>query len=100
MHNKALLSTISRRFQIHSLVILDISTHEQRTKLDVFEDALFTIMKLIYSDHSTQKTCFEQISFYMKKNLLITFQEGPKDAFDQIKSKSLLHENFFSRCSI
>ena len=47
-------------------------------------------MKLIYPDRSTQKTCFEQISFYMKKNLLITFQEGPIDAFDHIKSKSIV----------
>jgi magnesium transporter len=89
-----LLSSISRRFRIHPLVILDIETNEQRTKLDVFEDALFLVVKLIYPDHLTQKTSIEQISFYLKENILITFQEKPKDIFDQIKSKRIIQSLF------
>jgi len=86
-----LLSSISRRFKIHPLVILDVEATEQRTKLDVFEDALFLVMKLIYPDRVTQQTRTEQISFYLKENILITLQEQPKDIFDKIKSKFLQH---------
>ena len=32
-------------------------------------------------------TFIEQICFYLKDNILITFQETPKDLFDTIKSK-------------
>jgi Mg2+ and Co2+ transporter CorA len=32
-------------------------------------------------------TVIEQMSFYLKDNILITFQETPKDLFDSIKSK-------------
>jgi len=35
----------------------------------------------------TGHTVIEQISFYLKDNILITFQETPKDLFDSIKSK-------------
>ncbi|UJR37817.1 hypothetical protein I4U23_030507 [Adineta vaga] len=87
VHDTTLLTSISRRFKIHPLVILDIETHEQRTKLDIFDDALFLVLKLIYPDRITQQTCIEQISFYLKENVLITFQEKPKDTFDQIKNK-------------
>ncbi|CAF2544419.1 unnamed protein product [Rotaria sp. Silwood2] len=87
MHDKVLLSSISRRFKIHPLVILDIETNEQRTKLDVFEDALFLVVKLIYPDNITQKTHIEQISFYLKENILITFQEKSNHIFDRIKNR-------------
>lgn len=87
MYRKNFLSGLSQRFNIHPLVLIDIDTPEQRTKLDIFDDALFSIMKLIYPDRSTDKIAYEQISFYVKRNLLITFQEGPQDAFEQIKSK-------------
>ncbi|CAF0723512.1 unnamed protein product [Adineta steineri] len=87
VQNEVLLSSISRRFKIHSLVIADIATNDQRTKLDVFEDALFLIIKLINSNRDTQQISIEQISFYMKENILITFQEKSSDIFDSIKNK-------------
>ncbi|CAF0721901.1 unnamed protein product [Adineta steineri] len=87
VQNEVLLSSISRRFKIHPLVIADIATNDQRTKLDVFEDALFLIIKLINSNRDTQQISIEQISFYMKENILITFQEESSDIFDSIKNK-------------
>ncbi|CAF0925978.1 unnamed protein product [Adineta steineri] len=87
VQNEVLLSSISRRFKIHPLVIADIATNDQRTKLDVFEDALFLIIKLIDSNRDTQQISIEQISFYMKENILITFQEKSSDIFDSIKNK-------------
>ena len=86
MHDHDLLSRIGRRFDIHPLVVADIETTEQRTKLDVFEDALFLVSKMIYPDSILPTTHIEQISFYLKENILITFQEKPKDIFEPIKS--------------
>ena len=81
-----MLSRLGRRFNIHPLVVGDIETTEQRTKLDVFEDALFLVGKMIYPDSVEQTTHIEQISFYLKENILITFQEKSKDIFEPIKS--------------
>lgn len=41
---------------------------------------------MIYPDTVEQTTHIEQISFYLKENLLITFQEKPKDIFEPIRS--------------
>ncbi len=41
---------------------------------------------MIYPDSVQQTTHVEQISFYLKENILITFQEKPKDIFEPIKS--------------
>ncbi|CAF4397695.1 unnamed protein product, partial [Adineta steineri] len=84
--DEALLTSISERFKIHPLVIADIETTEQRTKLDVFEDAFFLVLKLIYPTRGTDETSIDQICFYMKENILITFQQKPKEIFDPIKS--------------
>jgi magnesium transporter len=72
---------------MHQLVLQDIKVLAQRTKLDVLEDALFLVAKLIYPDGTTQKTYSEQICFYVKENILITFQQKPNDIFDRVKSE-------------
>ena len=88
VHEHSIITDIGNRYDIHSLVQADITTTEQRTKLDVFDDALFLVCKIIFRDIGrTGHTVIEQISFYMKENILITFQETSKDLFDSIKSK-------------
>lgn len=79
---------MGQHFDLHPLVVADIETTEQRTKLDVFEDALFLVGKMIYREHVQSITCIEQISFYLKENILITFQEKSKDIFEPIKRKA------------
>jgi magnesium transporter len=67
-----------------------MTTSEQRTKLDVLDDALFLVCKLIYRDvNGTGRIETEQISFYVKENLLITLQQTPKNLFDSLKSKNV-----------
>ncbi|CAF4177320.1 unnamed protein product, partial [Rotaria sp. Silwood2] len=88
VHQRDIIAQIGNRYDIHALVQTDITTTEQRTKLDVLDDALFLVCKLIFRDVGrTGHTIIEQISFYLKENLLITFQETPKDLFDSIKNR-------------
>lgn len=87
VHDHELLLHLGQHFDLHPLVVADIETTEQRTKLDVLEDALFLVGKMIYRDHLQSITCIEQISFYLKENILITFQEKPKDLFEPIKHR-------------
>ena len=70
--------------------MLDVETDEQRTKLDVFDDALFLVVKLIYLDQVKKKTHIEQISFYITGNVIITFQRRPNDIFESVKSNYVL----------
>ena len=73
-----------------------MTTTEQRTKLDVVDDALFLVCKLIYRDiNGTGHVNTEQISFYIKDNLLITLQERRNDLFESIKSKILSFSSIF-----
>ncbi|CAF3068176.1 unnamed protein product [Rotaria sp. Silwood2] len=87
IHVQEIISAIGDRYDIHTLVQADV-TNDQRTKLDVLDDALFLVCKLIFRDMDhTGQIIIQQISFYVKDNLLITFQETPKDLFDSVKSR-------------
>lgn len=85
--NERLLRSIEKRFNIHPLVISDVECDEQRTKIDVLDDAFFIALKLIYRDTVHNQIFVEQISFYMIENVLITFEKHPHRIFDSIKSK-------------
>ncbi|CAF3730867.1 unnamed protein product [Rotaria sp. Silwood1] len=88
IHDSDVISAIGKRYDIHSLVQTDMTTSEQRTKLDVLDDALFLVCKLIYRDmEHTGQIIIQQMSFYLKTDLLVTFQETPKDLFDSIKNR-------------
>jgi len=46
---------------------------------------------MIYPNSVQKTTHIEQISFYLKKKILITFPEKPKDIFEPIKSSSFYY---------
>ncbi|CAF3783442.1 unnamed protein product [Rotaria sp. Silwood1] len=100
IHDHDLIVRLGQRFNIHPLVVADIETTEQRTKLDVFEDTLFLVGKMIYPDGIQQITQIEQISFYLRENILITFQEKPKDIFEPIKNRIRQNKGRIRRCKI
>ncbi|CAF1121757.1 unnamed protein product [Adineta ricciae] len=95
-----LISNIGKRFDIHPLVLQDIATEDQRAKLDTFDNALFLVAKVIFNDNTSEKTCVDQICFYLKENVLITFQQQPKDIFDLVKNRICLDRGRVRRSNI
>lgn len=86
-HDVELMEELGRKFGLHPLILADAMSAEQRTKLDVFDDALFLVMKMIYSGSEGKEATIEQVSFYLKDNLLITFQEKKEDVFEPIRNR-------------
>ncbi|CAF1318358.1 unnamed protein product [Adineta steineri] len=88
-HDTEIINCLGEHFDIDSLVQTDMKTNEQCTKLDVLEadgkGALFLVCQLFHYDPISEKLCIEQIRFYLKENLLITFQETETTLFDKIK---------------
>ncbi|MFO8061759.1 MAG: magnesium/cobalt transporter CorA [bacterium] len=75
-----------RKFNIHPLVLEDILNVGQRPKLETGEGSIFAVMKM--ASINEEKTIeFEQVSFYLENNILITFQERPGDVFDIVRTR-------------
>jgi len=85
IHRTDILDELSIRFNLHSLTKEDISTINERMKLDLLDNgsSIYLLMKMIYVSPVTEHIQNEQISFILQENnFLITFQE----AKDQLNS--------------
>jgi len=69
------ISTICGHYAIHPLVIEDLLNTKQRPKLDLVDDYLFIVFRLLETPSQKLTYNTEQFSLLMKKNLLITLRE-------------------------
>ena len=86
-HDAALMEDLGQKFGLHTLLLADAMSSEQRTKMDVMDDALFLVMKMIYANNDKEEAIIEQVSFYLKSNVLISFQEKEEDVFEPIRNR-------------
>jgi magnesium transporter len=80
-----MIEKIQAHFCLNSLVIDDI-INDQRPKTEEFEDYLFVTLKMLYRIEGAEID-YEQISFVLGKNFLITFQEKEGDLFDAFRER-------------
>lgn len=82
-----LIEEIGKHFDINRLVLEDIVNTHQRPKFDDYESYLFITSRLItYSDNELNNC---QVSFIVKDNLIISFQEDYSSIFDLIVKRLL-----------
>jgi magnesium transporter len=82
------IETICNHFGIHSLIIEDILSVDQRPKMDEVEGILFCLLNMLYFNDEKKTVETEQISIILGLNFVITFQEDAnRDPFDPIRGK-------------
>ena len=77
------LRAVAQMFHIHPLAIEDVVHTHQRAKVDTYDENLYIVLRI--PDSSDEQLC-EQLSLFLGKNYVITFQERPGDCFDLIRS--------------
>lgn len=88
LKNEALIQSISKRFGIHPLMTEDVLHTVQRPKIDELEDAVFLVLKMYYVRQTIHS---QQVSFFVKDNFVISFEEHQTDALLSVEKK--LEEN-------
>ena len=79
------IKKVGNKFLIDPLVLEDILNINQRSKLEVFDDYVFNILKMIYLNH--EKIVHEHLSIIFFKNIVITFQEFDEDIFSLLRKR-------------
>jgi magnesium transporter len=87
LHEVNLLEKLGKRYQIHPLVMEDILNTDQRPKVEISEDYLFVVLKMLSFDTDKQEVSHEQISLIVGNNFVITFQERTGDVLDPIRER-------------
>lgn len=85
-----IIEKMQQKFNLHSLLIDDVLS-DQRPKAEEYDDYLFFTLKMLYRIEGTQFD-YEQISFVLGHNFLISFQEKEGDLFDGFRERIRLDQ--------
>ena len=87
LHDVELIGKVGELFEIHTLVLEDIVNTDQRPRVDIEEHYIFTSIKMLFLNKEKHQLEAEQISMYLLKNVLITFQEKQGDVFEPVRER-------------
>ncbi len=85
--DKKVIQQVAERFDIHSLAMEDVVNTHQRPKLEAFDDHLYIVLQMPSRNGSLE---LEQISLFVGKNYVLTWQERTGDCFDPIRERLVL----------
>jgi magnesium transporter len=81
------LKAWGEKYHLHPLALEDVLHTGQRPKLEPYDEHLFIVAQMIYRD-SARKLCGEQVSIFLRHNLLITIQEEDEtDTFQPVRDR-------------
>jgi len=85
LSNQDIIEKLQAHFKLHTLLIEDV-LDDQRPKSEEYDDYLFVTLKMLYRIDDSGID-YEQISFVLGKNYLISFQEKEGDFFDGFRDR-------------
>jgi len=91
LHDVNLMKGAGDLIGIDNFVISDILNVSRRTKMDELDDFLFFSIKSVLQKDESEVVRVEQISFVLKDNLLVSFQEKKSEFFTHIRERIKTH---------
>jgi magnesium transporter len=90
LSDKSVIEKIGQHFCLHSLLMEDI-TSDHQPKVEEYDDYLFFTLKMLYRIEDNQIE-YEQISFVLGKDYLLSFQEKEGDLFGGLRERIRLDQ--------
>ena len=87
IHDMEVIEAIGKRFHLHPLLLEDIANTQHRAKIDDYENYLFIVLKMIFSEPDSAQLQFEHICIVLGRGFLISFQEREGDAFTSVRER-------------
>src|SRR3989339_1956259 len=66
------LSEMGLGFDLHPVILEDILNTKQRPKVEITDDYIYIILKMLYQDEAGNKTICEQVSIVVAKKFVIS----------------------------
>jgi magnesium transporter len=90
LHEKSIVQKLADHFCLHTLLVEDI-TSDHQPKVEEYDDYLFFTLKMLYRIEE-DKIEYEQISFVLGKDYLLSFQEKEGDLFGPLRDRIRLDQ--------
>jgi magnesium transporter len=92
IHNTAKVEELMDHLQADYYLTRSILKVGQRSRMEQGSDFLFMTLKMLNYQEETMEIDQEQVSFLLKGNAVVTFQEKPGDVFGEVRRR-LAHKN-------
>ncbi len=79
-----LIQELGSMFNLHRLALEDVVNLYQRPKTEEYEDHVFIVTRMIRAEHPAVT---EQVSMFLREDMLLTFQERPGDSFEPVRER-------------
>lgn len=87
LNDTGLIQKITELFKIEPFIVGDILNTSRRTRIEEMDDILFFSVKSILPEEKGGIIKTEQISFLLKDNVIVSFQEKKSDYFTHIRER-------------
>lgn len=87
VHDISVIEEVGKAFELDPLLLEDVVNIYQRPKLEEFEGSLFLVTKMLHFDQKKLDLKIEQVSFVLKSNCVISFQEIEEDIFGSVRER-------------
>jgi magnesium transporter len=87
LHDEKSIEEVCTFLGVHKLSMEDILSIGQRPKLEDYSDYLQAVIKLLSIDPDEDTIEYEQLTFILKGDVLITFQEKTGDVFNSVRNR-------------
>ena len=91
LHDIELIKDLGNLLSIEPFVVSDVLNVARRSKIEELDQVLFFSIKSLLPDEDEDTITIEQISFLLKDNLLVSFQERKGDYFAHIRERIKTH---------
>ncbi len=91
--NPQMVATIGKHFKFHPLALEDILVTGQHSKLDIYQDQVFIVARLLKYDDKAKDLKDEQVSLMFGSNYLVCFLEREEDVFQPVKERLRQNNN-------
>lgn len=78
------VAKLGELFALHKLALEDVTAVHQRPKVESYGEYAFMVVRMLFADGKLRT---EQMSLFLGKDFLLTFQERPGDCFDPVRER-------------
>lgn len=87
LHDSKVMEQAGKIFSLHPLVLEDMLNTDQRPKLEIYDDYVFIVLKMLSYDRTRGILDSEQVSLIFGTNYVLMFQEKEGDVFNPLRDR-------------
>jgi magnesium transporter len=87
LHKVDVIEKIGKVFDLHPLILEDITNTNQRPKLEEYSNCLYVVIQMFSHHEGEEAIGVEQVSLVLGPSFVLSFQERKGDVFDAVRDR-------------